>query len=167
MAEVALASGCGPIGVVLGAHAEVIQPHLVNLDLIIIHNSAWPTGMASSIRCGLQALLALSPALDAIALMVCDQPLVSAELLQQFLRAHRATAQPIVAAEYANILGVPALFHKTLFADLAQLQGDRGAQSLLRQHRGQCLGIPFPPGVLDIDTPEDLSMLTQVGRPAP
>lgn len=70
--EVAIASGCQPIGVILGAYAETIEPHLLNLGIHIIYNQHWSTGMASSIRCGLQQFLTLSPKLDATILMVCD-----------------------------------------------------------------------------------------------
>ena len=159
MAEVAIASGCQPVGLVLGSNYQEINSYLSNLKLHIFYNKNWSTGMASSIQCGLKELLILSPELDAIVLMVCDQPFVSPDLIQQLIAGYQRSHYPIVASEYADILGVPALFDRAFFPDLFQLQGDRGAQSIIRQNRSCVLGIPFAKGVIDIDTPQNLSFL--------
>lgn len=161
MADVAIAAGCQPVGVVLGAAADRIEPHVAHLNLHLIRNPHWPTGMASSIQCGLRELLIHAPDLAAIVLMVCDQPLISAPLIQQLIASYHHSKQPIVAAEYAGILGVPALFDKAFFPALAALQGDRGARPLIRQHRDQCLGIPFAEGAIDLDTPQDVERFSQ------
>ena len=58
-AEHALDSGCRPTVVVLGSNADRIAPELNGLALNITVNRQWATGMASSIRCGLKALLAI------------------------------------------------------------------------------------------------------------
>lgn len=158
MAEVAIASGCQPIGVVLGAGADMIQPYLSTLDIQITYNEHWQTGMASSIQWGLRELLRLSPHLDALVLMVCDQPFVSPDLLHQLISGYQQSNYPIVASEYGGILGVPALFDRIFFPDLLKLEGDRGAKSIIRQHRAHSLAIPFAAGIFDLDTPEDLNL---------
>lgn len=163
MAEIAIASGCQPVGVVLGANYKTIFPCLSDLKAHIIYNENWSTGMASSIFCGLKELLSLSPELDAIVLMVCDQPFVSSDLIQQLIAGYQFSHYPIVASEYADVLGVPTLFNRTFFSDLFQLQGDRGAQSIIRQHRSCVLGIPFAKGIIDIDTPQNLDILSSLG----
>lgn len=159
MAEVAITTGCQPVGVVLGAYTEIITPHLENLDLQIIHNQQWQTGMASSIRCGLRQLVTTAPALDAIVLMVCDQPFVSPHLIHQLIDKYQTTKSAIVASEYANILGVPALFHQTLFPELVSLQGAVGAKPIICQHRSQAVSVSFSAGVLDLDCPHNLKLL--------
>ncbi|MEP0914976.1 nucleotidyltransferase family protein [Leptolyngbya sp. GB1-A1] len=121
MAEVAIQTGCQPIGIVLGAYAETIVPHLANLDIQIIYNEQWESGIASSIRYGLE-MVAITPKLDAIVLMVCDQPFVSSDLIHQLINKHRTTNVPIVASEYGEILGIPALFHKALFLELIEIR---------------------------------------------
>ncbi len=154
-AEVAIASGCAPVGIVLGAYADLIKPHLSDLKCHIFDNNAWATGMASSIRCGLRNMQAITPDLDAIVLMVCDQPFVSVPLIHQLV-AHRApSTYLIVASEYAGVLGVPARFHRTLFPALEALHGDVGAKAIIQHHRAQCLSIPFTEGRFDLDTPAD------------
>lgn len=155
IAEVAIASGCHPIGIVLGAYADTIKPHLADLNCHIFDNQDWTTGMASSIRCGMRNLLAIAPELDAIDLMICDQLFVSSHLIRQLIAKYS-----IIASEYAGVLGVPALFHRMLFPNLNALQGDSGAKAIIHQYRSRCLSIPFTEGSIDLDTPEDLKFLS-------
>lgn len=162
MAEVAIKSACCPVGVVLGAYAEIIAPHLDNLHIHIIYNKHWQTGMASSIRCGLERMLTIMPELDAIVLMVCDQPFVSSDLICQLVGQYHATNCAIVASEYDDILGVPALFHQALFPELASLQRDVGAKSIIYQHHSQTVSIPFAEGAIDLDHPQDLALLSSL-----
>lgn len=155
IAEVGIHSFCQPVVVILGAYAEIIQPHLANLDIHIVYNQDWSTGMASSIQCGLNAIQTIAPNIDAIVLMLCDQPFVSHDLINRLVREYQTTNYTIVASEYAGIVGVPALFHKTLFSELALLQGDIGARKTIRQHFSSCLSVPFSEGAIDLDTIED------------
>ncbi|WP_413168046.1 NTP transferase domain-containing protein [Capilliphycus salinus ALCB114379] len=159
VAEVAIASGGEPVGVVLGAYSETIKPHLANLSIHIADNERWSTGMASSIRCGLGEILTISPELDAIVLMVCDQPFVSSDLIRQLISGYQTSNSAIVASEYAGILGVPALFDRTFFPELFQLRADVGAKSIIRRHRSRSLGIPFAEGAIDLDIPQHLDIL--------
>lgn len=159
IADIAIHSQCQPVVVVLGAYAESIKPHLTNLDVHIVYNQQWSTGMASSIGCGLNAIQAIAAEIEAIVLMLCDQPFVSLNLINQLVAGYQTTNCTIVASEYAGIFGVPAVFHKTLFSELALLQGDIGARKIIRQHYSSCFSIPFAEGVMDIDTLEDYQQL--------
>ena len=167
MAERAIAANADPVGIVLGAQAARIRPSLIDLPTHLIHNQAWATGMASSIRCGLQTILTVAPDLDAIILLVCDQPFVSTPLIQQLMTASQSSHAPIIASAYADTLGVPALFHKILFPELLTLRGDGGAKSLIRRHARDCHGIPFAAGAIDLDTPEHLEILASLVRQPP
>ncbi|MBD0270119.1 MAG: nucleotidyltransferase family protein [Cyanobacteria bacterium Co-bin8] len=159
IAEVAASTGHQPAGVVLGAHAAAIQPHLAPLAVHIINNPDWQSGMASSLCYGLRQILCQFLDLDAVILMVCDQPLVTPALLHQLILGHQTSHCPIVASAYSGTLGVPALFHQTFFSKLLTLAGDAGARSIIEQHRALCLGIPFTGGAMDLDTPQDLEIL--------
>ncbi|MEP0914927.1 hypothetical protein NDI45_28945 [Leptolyngbya sp. GB1-A1] len=69
---------------------------------------------------------------------------------------------PIVTSEYREVLGVPALFHRTLFPELKTLQEDVGAKFIIRQHRFHVLSIPFPEGAIDLNIPQDLKILSSL-----
>ncbi|MBV8887912.1 MAG: nucleotidyltransferase family protein [Chroococcidiopsidaceae cyanobacterium CP_BM_RX_35] len=158
-AKEAVTSECQPIVVVLGAYAGQIQPEISQLPVQVVENLQWALGMSASIRAGIKALDALSQNLEAVVIVLCDQPFVSADIINQLVRAYYSTRKPIIASEYAGTLGVPALFNKSLFSELAALRGSEGARQVIKKHLQQVLGISFPAGAIDIDTPNDYQFL--------
>ena len=86
--------------------------------------------------------------------MVCDQPHVDDVHLDALITAFIATRQTVGSA-YSEAIGVPAIFARSSFDDLASLTGDRGARSLLL--RPNVTAIAWPGGAIDIDTPADLA----------
>lgn len=156
----ALGAGCRPVVVVTGAHAELSRRELGGLDVLEVLNERWETGMASSVRAGVEGLLGAAPDAAAAVLMLCDQPHVTAEVISALLAAHGATGSPLVASTYGGSSGVPALFARALFPELARLQGTAGAKQVINRHAPQAHFSPFPGGELDVDTPEDFSRLT-------
>jgi molybdenum cofactor cytidylyltransferase len=159
MAEVAIASVCQPIAVVLGAHAEQIKPEISQLPVQIVENQQWTEGMSSSIWVGLEALLAVNQDLEAVAIALCDQPFVSSQTLDRIVEAYRFTGNPIIASEYAGTLGVPVLFSRSLFSELMALKSNEGAKKLIKKHIHEVFSVPFPEGSIDIDTPTDYEQL--------
>jgi molybdenum cofactor cytidylyltransferase len=135
-----------------------MRADLAGLPLRTIDNPAWPSGMGTSIRAGLAAVLANSSP-PAILIMLCDQPAVTTELLNQLIDRHTSDPALIVACEYDRIAGVPALFDASLFTELQNLPDSAGARLLIQRHANQVARIPFPQGSSDIDTPQDYDRL--------
>ncbi|HEY0101606.1 MAG TPA: nucleotidyltransferase family protein [Pyrinomonadaceae bacterium] len=156
----ALGAGCSPVVVVTGAHARLSRRELHGLDVREVLNNLWETGMASSIRAGVEGVAGANPAVDAAVLMLCDQPHVTAEIISALIAAHRATGSHVVASTYGGSFGVPALFSRALFAELAQLEGADGAKQVIKRHASEAHFLPFPRGEVDVDTPDDFSRLT-------
>lgn len=152
----AIATGLTPVIVVLGANRQLVEKELVSKEgLMIIFNSDWEEGMASSIRCGIKEALEMEPELDGIIIMVCDQPFVGPKLLKKLLDTQRETGLPVVGSHYNSSPGVPALFHKSFFEALLGLRGDTGARKLLKECKNAVAMVDFPEGNIDIDTKED------------
>lgn len=157
--ESAIASLCQPVIVVLGANAQQISTQ-VNQDLVqIVENPQWNLGMSTSIRSGISALNHYSQNIEAAVITVCDQPYISTEMINNLISAYFATKKPIVASQYAQTLGVPALFNRNLFPELLELNADTGAKYLIKKYREQVLAVNFPLGAIDIDTPKDYENL--------
>jgi molybdenum cofactor cytidylyltransferase len=152
--ETALASICDPIVVVLGAYAEQIRPEVVPFP-VKITESNWQVGMSASIHAGLQKLEATCPPVEAAIVMLCDQPFVSVALINQLAQTYRLEGSAIVASIYSGKPGVPALFSRSLFPELMQLQGADGARSLFLKYANQVTSIAFSEGAIDIDTPSE------------
>lgn len=152
-AKVAVASECQPIVVVLGAYAEQTRQELSQLPVQMVENSHWSEGMSTSIRSGIAALSA--DRIEAAVLTLCDQPFISVRVITQLIEVYQTTTQLIVASAYSGTIGVPALFNYTLFPDLMDLKGSEGAKQLIKKYSQKAIGVPFPEGVIDIDTPRD------------
>jgi molybdenum cofactor cytidylyltransferase len=157
----ALGAGCRPVIVVTGAHAELSRRELEGLDVLEVLNTSWETGMASSIRAGLDGLVGAGADAEAAVLMLCDQPHVTVEVISGLVAAHRATGKPVIASTYGGSFGVPALFSRTLFDELARLEGAAGAKQVIKRYASEARFLPFQGGEVDVDTPDDFSRLIE------
>lgn len=145
-------STAATVVVVLGAHASLVNKEIPKCAHIVV-NTHWQEGMASSIRCGLTLLMA-TPGIDGAIIMLCDQPYVSSELLDELIHTAGRTGKDIIASSYNDTLGVPALFRKNMFPHLLALSGDGGAKPIIQKHMHSVYSIPFSKGEIDIDTLE-------------
>jgi len=155
----ALESVCSKVTVVLGANAELIQPLIIRTNLSVVHNADWAEGMASSIRYGLAELTLLLPDLNAVVLMLCDQPFVDNALIDQLVKAGDSSTSGIAACAYDNTIGPPAYFNSNHFKELSQLKGKEGAKKILLTYSEKVKTIPFALGGTDIDTIEAYNQL--------
>ena len=160
--EAALQAGTGPVVLVTGANAPAVGQEGWDARLRVVENTGWGEGIASSIRCGLAALLDAEPTITHAIFMVCDQPFVTAQLLKQLVVAREDNGTPIIACAYAGTVGTPVLFSAEFFPQLMLLQGDEGARKLLRQYQAHVATVPFEQGAFDIDTPNDFTRLSNL-----
>ena len=149
----ALASSARPIVVVLGANAALIRPQLADLFVLLVENPAWPEGMGSSLRCGMQAMLAAAPALDGVIVALADQPQFSGAIIEQLRARQRETGKSIVASGTEQA-GPPALFLRQHFPDLLACHGDSGARFLLKAQATSVARLDLGDQA-DLDTPAD------------
>jgi molybdenum cofactor cytidylyltransferase len=148
-----------PIVIVTGANAEQVSLALNKKDEEIVYNEHWQQGMASSIVAGISKMLLLDDNVEAALIAVCDQPFVTAELLQALINKKAETGKGIVACTYADTAGTPVLFDRKYFIDLQQLKGEEGAKKLLKLYEADLVTVSFPQGSIDIDTEADYKAL--------
>ena len=162
-ASAALGAGCRPVVVVTGAHAAASRESLRGLDVREAENQHWESGLSSSVRVGIEAVVTANPENAAIVLMLCDQPFVSREVIAGLIAAYRETGRSIIASRYGGSYGVPALFGSAHFAELAALEGTAGAKQVIQKHLPKVHLLPFPRGEIDVDTPDDFARLQSMG----
>ena len=152
--EAVAAAGLAQVVVVTGAHAGAVRAALAGLPVEIVVNEAWAQGMSSSVRAGLQAL---RPEIQAVLLVLGDQPALTADLLRSLAARYRATGAPIVAPFYRGQRGNPVLFDRVLFAELLAVEGDRGGRLVVARHQEQVERVDVQDAavVMDIDSPQD------------
>ncbi|WP_295655213.1 nucleotidyltransferase family protein [uncultured Mucilaginibacter sp.] len=156
--QAALNSTCRPVIVVLGAYADIVLADIKGEPVVVIHNSNWEEGMASSIRVGIMELEKDDDITGAI-IMLCDQPFVDAALIDSLIAQKEKTGKGIVACYYGDTVGVPVLFDRKYFAELLLLKGHDGAKKLLHSFKKDVITIPFALGKVDIDTIKDYENL--------
>jgi CTP:molybdopterin cytidylyltransferase MocA len=144
------------VTVVLGAHAGALAPLLKHSPVSIAVNRDWAEGLSSSIRAGLSQAPSTA---DGLLIVLADQAAVTTEDLRRLAGAWRRDTATLAAAQYAGTVGMPAIFPRWCFRELAELRGDRGAQALLSRHVARLVRLPMPSAELDIDRPEDLLAL--------
>ena len=154
--DTVLASPAWPVVVVLGAHTESIRPEIAQLPALVVENSEWKEGLASSIRTGVRVLDAFSLSLQAALLIPCDQPHLSPGAITRLVDIHRQGGPPIVAACYGGHPGPPALFARSHFHELMELRGPEGARPLFARHADRFATVDLPELAVDLDTPGDL-----------
>ncbi|MEH2448052.1 MAG: nucleotidyltransferase family protein [Nostoc sp.] len=160
--EMAIASVCQPVIVVLGANAEQIHPQIKQLPVRVIKNLDWACGMSTSIKSGIELLNNLPQKIEAVVITLCDQPFVSYQIINQLVDAYYSEKKPIIACEYAGTLGVPSLFSQMFFSELAALKETSGAKKVINNNLNKVFSIPFPLGNIDIDTPKDYKQLLSI-----
>lgn len=158
-AETALKTDCRPVLVVLGANAERLRSEVEDLPLIIEINQNWARGMGGSLKTGLSKLLEIETESDAVIVSLCDQPRVAAEIYNRLIILQQETGKPIVASEYENITGVPALFARVMFDELLSLQGDTGAKFVIKKYADSVEKISVSEAASDVDTKQDYERL--------
>jgi CTP:molybdopterin cytidylyltransferase MocA len=142
------------IMVVLGAWAGTIRSSTDLPGVDIVTNEDYHQGQLSSL---IVALKSLPPEAEAILLCLVDNPLVTIESVDAVVGAFRVTGQPIVVPVFEGRRGHPALFARSMFAELLDAPAVEGARHVVRANAGKVLEVRMPdPAVLTrIDTPED------------
>lgn len=154
-AEIALATDCYPVVMVIGANKPQIAPEIVDLPLTIIDNPMWHEGMSSSVKMGLAGVYMTYKEIEAVIILVCDQPYLSVSLLERMVEIYTTKKPRLIACRYGEELGVPALFDRTLFEELLDLKGDKGAKPVLIKHLDEAHILQFEAGSIDLDTPDE------------
>jgi molybdenum cofactor cytidylyltransferase len=158
----AVESNTGPVVVVLGSQADLVQKNLHDLPVHFCMHADWQNGIGSSIKAGLQVVEKKFPGAAAVILSVCDQPFLEEVHFKKLRNAFRKKEGLVVASRYANTFGVPCLFSKECFPALKNLRDDQGAKPIIEAHQDKASFISFPNGEQDIDTIKDWEALQNI-----
>lgn len=144
---------------VLGSNVDQIQKSINPENVTLLHNENWSEGIASSIRLGVLESIKLNESLEGILFLLSDQPFVNKELIEELILKHLNGDQQITACSYNGNMGVPAIFGKSFFPQLLELQGDVGAKKIIAQNSNNVQSVVFKKGSFDVDTELDVQEL--------
>jgi len=144
-------SGCVSVAVVMGAHADEIEPRLPPAVHGVRHEG-WAAGMRSSLRAGVAAL-----APGHILLTHVDRPVVAPNTLSRLLTA--AGAHPVIPFHRGQP-GHPVLLPASLRSRLLE-PDDLPLRDVLAQMEVIALQVNDPGVVLNVNTPADYARLSR------
>jgi molybdenum cofactor cytidylyltransferase len=151
--------------VVLGGNAERIAAEVDLGRARVVLNLDYASGMASSLRVGLAAL---DPDVQRVAVILGDQPDISAALLDELLDLQFQEGLPAAALSFGGLLHPPVVLDRRLWPELSSLEGDVGCRALIRSRPELVASLPVSDDArhpIDIDTPDDYRRL--VSQPPP
>jgi molybdenum cofactor cytidylyltransferase len=153
------ASSLDEVVVVLGGSAEEIREGVDLGRARVVYNPAHLEGLGSSIRAGLASL---DGRVDRAMVILGDQPAVSAELFDRLLELQASSTLPSAALRFGDLLHPPVVLDRSLFGDLASLEGDVGCRAVIRGRPELVAALPAETDgnhPIDVDTPEDYQRL--------
>ena len=119
-----------------------------------IYNEHWSEGMSTSLAVGVAEALKLYPEIKGVLVMLIDQPLIIESHYKALVPGHHEM-EKVVATHYPHGPGVPAFIPRSLFTQVSEIKGDKGARELFR-NLGQGIElVECEQSLTDIDTQED------------
>ncbi|MEM6772240.1 MAG: nucleotidyltransferase family protein, partial [Bacteroidota bacterium] len=144
----------GEVIVVTGAYDTQIREHLSPHETILFtYCRSWREGMSNSLSLGVTAGWMFQPTHYLVTL--ADQPTVDGAALRMLRTESETYPEQIVATQYPERLGVPAIFPASFVKELRDKSGQWGARKLIARQGDNVRAIAFPTPPIDIDTPED------------
>jgi molybdenum cofactor cytidylyltransferase len=155
--KTALDSAVEKVVVVLGSNDKAHAESIIQYPVSVVVNEKWESGMGSSLKAGLNYLLANGHGISGVIVMVCDQPLVTSKHIETLMALHHKKAKPLVASRYSNTYGVPVLFMKKYFNQILALGDNEGAKKIIMTHEKDLALMDLPEAAVDLDTIEDVN----------
>lgn len=157
-ARTALAAGLAEVLAVTGWAGDEVAAALAGLPVRRVSNPAWAEGQSTSVRAGLAEV---APDTGAALFLPCDQPLLTAAVIDALIAAWRAGGGRIIVPVFRGRRGTPTLFDRALFAELAAVTGDEGGRQVIARRRGDLVEVELEEEapLLDVDTAEALARL--------
>jgi molybdenum cofactor cytidylyltransferase len=144
-----------PVNVVLGSNSDIILPVIQQFPATIAINTDWESGMGSSISFGIRQIIQNFPDANGVLISLLDQPMITASYLQKMLSAFQSgLRQFIVSRSASGWTGVPVLFDRCYFMELAELRNEEGAKKIVKSHEENVIQLDAGELPEDMDTPE-------------
>lgn len=141
---------------VLGANANLIKSKIKTEKIDFIINNNFNEGLSSSIVSGIDHFKKNHFEFDGVLVLLADQPAIEFSYLNTLISLFNADSSKIIASNYGDFFGVPALFSSKYFDDLLLIKGDKGAKKFINQSTKNIISPKIKANLVDIDTKQDL-----------
>lgn len=155
-------AGIDELVVVLGHHADAIEPAVRDFPVTIVRNPDPDAGQVSSQRLGLAAL---GGKLDAVLVALADMPLVQAQDITALISAYkkRAPGTSVVVPFHGGEPGNPVIFSAEVREQILAGDANVGCRQWRAAHPQavQRFDTDIRRFRVDLDTPEDIERFTR------
>lgn len=154
----ALACASQSVIVVTGYMGTDIRDAIEELEVEIVHNDAYKSGMASSLITGTRMVQKYDS--DGVMVMLADMPALTSVhlncLIEEF---RRVQGQAVIRAVCHGKPGNPVIFPREFYSRLLELRGDAGARNLILRGGTTVIDVEIGDAArLDVDTPEQVRL---------
>lgn len=150
-------AGIDELVVVLGHHADAVEPAVQAFPVTLVHNPRPEDGQVSSLRAGLAAL---TGKLDVVLVALADQPLINAQDISALIGAwkKRPAGTEVLVPRVGGEPGNPVLFSAEVRAQILAGAADVGCRQWRAAHPDAVAWFDTDNRryKVDVDTPEDL-----------
>ncbi|TSE21197.1 Nicotine blue oxidoreductase [Tepidimonas aquatica] len=157
-------AGVDEVVVVTGHAHAAVQNQVQEFPVTVIHNPAYRQGQQTSVRAGLAAL---NPALDAVLVVLVDQPLIGAQDLTELIAAYKKGGRrdspqvllPIVNGQRGN----PIVLNQLALASILNSEANLACRHFVESHPElvQLYKTDNTRFITDLDTLDDVQALTR------
>ena len=162
-----LGSAVDELIIVLGHEKEIIKKIIEdNKKIKFVYNSDFASGIASSIKIGLESISKKS---EAFFICLGDMPNVNQNIYNKLIKSRNnynkklstKYKKEIFIPTFEDRYGNPVLFSKFMKEKIMQIKGDNGAKEIFQINKDKILNIPFSQDgiLLDFDTEDNFKTL--------
>lgn len=149
-----LASRVYEVIIVTGHRELEVRRAVADRPVRFAHNADYQLGMASSIKCGFEALRETT---QACVLALVDQPQVSADVINLVIETYEKKPAIVVIPTYGGRNGHPILLEVKLKGEILTMDPEQGLRQVVRAHLDQVARVEVSSHAVleDCDLPED------------
>ena len=157
-ADKLLASRVNEVVIVTGYRESEVRSALGNRPVRFAHNPDYSSGMASSIKRGVQAL---SEGARACVLALVDQPQIETEVIDRIIETYEKSQASIVIPSFEGKNGHPILIDLSLREEIMDMDAEQGLRQVVRSHSSGIARVEVSTSTVleDFDLREDYERL--------
>lgn len=143
------------VTVITGGNHHTVESNIAELKVEKVYNPNWQTGIASSVA------LACKHEFNSkrMMLMYCHQPFIPFEHYQTLLSQAEKEPDKIIATEYQDHFGAPAIIPHRLFYELSTLKGDESPDVFIERHLSETSSVTCEEAAKMIAERSDMALL--------
>lgn len=148
--------------VVLGAYSNEIIEKINLSETTVLINGNWQQGLGSSIASAIAEIENKYSEVNAVLLVLADQPFISSIHLNAIIKLHSTEKESIIITRKEDYIGVPVLFPRKFFSELMVLSNDEGAKQIINRNKNWVKEVVSQDDTADIDTFESYEALHKI-----